>query len=383
MDCNELLSQLISIDSVNPGLVPGAAGETKVAEFIERWLKGQGITSEWVEPVKGRPSIVATLKGSGGGASLMFNGHIDVVGTDGYEGDPFDPKVKDGRLYGRGSSDMKSGVAAMMTAFARLKDVKLKGDVILTCVADEEHASIGTQAILDAGIRADAAIVCEPVGFEIVTAHKGFIWFDVEFTGRAAHGSRPDKGVDAIVKAGKFLNALSDYADQLASKTPHLRLGSPSVHASLISGGNELSTYPSECKLSLERRTIPGETIEFVMSEIQAIIDKISRKDPEFKATLSIGIVRNPYECDPDANIISILSKTASVFTGSKVAIGKMGGWTDCALLADAGIEAVLFGPEGRGGHSKTESVSMQSVDDLSEILFQTALEFCNQNKET
>lgn len=379
MNSPTLLSKLVSIDSVNPGLTPDGAGEAQVAAFIQHWLSEKGIASEWIEPVAGRPSVVARLKGSGGAPSLMFNGHIDVVGVEGYDGNPFDPIMKNGRLYGRGSSDMKGGVAAMMEAFARLKNETLKGDVVLACVADEQHASIGTEAILEAGIWTDAAIVCEPVGHEIVTAHKGFIWFDIEFQGRAAHGSRPDKGIDAIVKAGKFLNELEAYANELANRAPHPRLGHPSVHASLISGGNELSTYPGACHLSLERRTIPGETPQAIEYEIQALLNRISAVDPKFTATLTMGLARNPYECDADSPIISVLGATALKVVGKEAPISKMNGWTDCALLADAGIQSVLIGPNGKGGHSKTESVALNSVNTLSEILFQTALQYCNR----
>ncbi|MBV7256133.1 ArgE/DapE family deacylase [Pacificimonas sp. WHA3] len=377
MKSESLLRELVAIDSVNPALVPGAAGETQVARFIERWLDERGLAHQWIEPVPGRPSIVSHLKGSAGGPTLMLNGHIDVVGVEGYQGDPFIPETRGGRLYGRGSSDMKSGVAAMMMAFERLRGADLRGDVILACVADEEHASIGTQAILDAGVRADAAIVCEPVGYELVTAHKGFIWFDVEFRGRAAHGSRPDKGVDAIVKAGKFLSALEDYAQDLADRPSHPRLGNGSVHASLIEGGNELSTYPAHCKLSLERRTVPGETGETVRAELEAIIQRLSESDQQFDATLISSLERNPYACPENAPIQAVVEHQAERVTGRVLGRSVMNGWTDCGLLGAAGIHSVLIGPGGTGGHSAEESVDLASVDELAEIIYHVALEYC------
>lgn len=377
MTCKQLLAELVAIDSVNPSLVPGGSGETEVASYIKQWLDHQGIETEWIEPVAGRPSVVARLKGTGGAPSLMLNGHIDVVGVEGYAGDPFAPEVRGGRLYGRGSSDMKGGVAAMMTAFARLRTVDLKGDVILACVADEEHASIGTEAILDAGWLADAAIVCEPVGYELVTAHKGFIWFEMEFVGVAAHGSRPDKGIDAIVKAGKFLAALEEYARQLSSATADPELGNGSVHASLIDGGNELSTYPALCRLSIERRTIPGETVASVTAEIEAMLAQIRREDPNFEVGLKMTLERRPYSCPSGAKIAQTLADRAEHVTGRSLPRSTMNGWTDCGLLGASNIESVLIGPDGKGGHSAEESVDLASVDELADILYETAIEYC------
>ena len=260
----ELLKELVSTDSVNPGLIDGAVGEGPIADFVMTWFQQRGFDVTRVEDTPGRPSVVAVARGTGGGRSIMFNGHLDTVGISDYNGDPHTPKVVDGKLYGRGSSDMKGGLAALMVAADRAAAAKLAGDVVVACVADEEHLSIGTQEILSNGFTADAAIVAEPVGFNMVVAHKGFMWFDVTVRGRSAHGSRPDLGIDAITKSGRFLVALDRYQETLALRPPHPEIGAPSVHASLIKGGQELSSYPAECSVALERRTIPGEEPEAV-----------------------------------------------------------------------------------------------------------------------
>ncbi|CUI84993.1 ArgE/DapE family deacylase [Cognatishimia activa] len=372
-----LLSQLVRIDSVNPSLSDGGAGESQAADFVGEWFQTRGFDVTRLESTSGRPSIVAVAKGTGGGKTLMFNGHLDTVSVESYDGDPFDPKLADGWLYGRGSADMKSGVAAMMIAASRAAQSGLAGDIIVTCVADEEHASLGTQEVIAAGYHADAAVVPEPVGHKIVAAHKGFIWFDLVFEGVAAHGSNPDKGVDAIVKAGKFLVALENYAAELAQQAVHPLVGVPSVHASLIKGGVEMSSYPAQCKLSIERRTLPRETPDEVEAEIEQLLNNLGSADPAFKATLKRGLVRLPYECVQGAEIIDVATRSILNATGRPAEIAGMNGWTDCALLGEAGIPAILVGPEGRGGHSKCESVSIQSVETLTDILFQIATDFC------
>ena len=201
--------------------MPGGAGETAIADFCSAWLGERGFEVHRLEERPGRPSIVGIARGSGGGRSLMFNGHFDTVTLAGYDGNPLDPVIgDDGRLYGRGSFDMKGGVAAMMVAAAHAKAQNLRGDVLVACVADEEYASSGTEEVAR-HFHPDAAVVTEPSHLELTIAHKGFVWFDVIVEGRAAHGSRPDLGVDAIAKAGKFLVALEAYDRRLRANPSH------------------------------------------------------------------------------------------------------------------------------------------------------------------
>src|SRR5216683_5135697 len=288
-----LLGELVAIDSINPDLVPGGAGEAAIARFVANWLERAGLAVEIDEPVPGRPSVVAIAHGTGGGQSLMLNAHMDTVGIAGMER-PHDPVVQGSRLYGRGAFDMKGGLAAIMLAAAEAKKRGLRGDVILTAVSDEEYASIGTSSIVKRW-HADAAIVTEPTGLEICIAHKGFIWLKIETRGIAAHGSLPDLGVDAIVKMGKVLVGLEELDRSLRSVPSHRLLHSGSLHASLITGGQELSSYPERCVLSIEGRTIPGETQESVESQIREIFDRVMAVDPAFKATLRTTLVRDAF----------------------------------------------------------------------------------------
>jgi acetylornithine deacetylase len=252
----ELIHALVAIDSVNPSLVPGGAGEREAAAFVAAWAREAGLEAEALEATAERPSVVIRARGTGGGRDLLLCGHLDTVTTEGMANPG--PRVEGDRFHGRGAYDMKAGVAAALIACRDAARLGLRGDVIVAAVADEEHASLGVQEVLET-VRADAAIVTEPTELEVIVAHKGFAWMEVEVAGRAAHGSRPHLGVDAIVKTGPILTALGALDAALGDRT-HPLLGRGSVHASLIRGGEELSSYPARCVVGLERRTLPGET---------------------------------------------------------------------------------------------------------------------------
>jgi len=371
----ELLRQLVAIDSINPDLVPGGAGEQKIAHFVADWFERAGLDVVWDEAAPGRPNVIGIARGTGGGRSLLLNAHMDTVGVVGMER-PHDPYIRDNRLYGRGAYDMKGGLAAIVAAGAAAKKRGLRGDVIVTAVADEEYASIGTSSIVKRW-RTDAAIVTEPTELNICTAHKGFAWLDVETEGIAAHGSRPDLGVDAIVKMGKVLVGLEELDRSLRAAPSHRLLGSGSVHASLIRGGQELSSYPKHCLLSVERRTVPGETLQKVETELPRIFERISATDSTFKARVKTSMVREPFEVSLDEPIVRTVQSKATAILGREP--GEIGqtGWMDSALLSAAGIPTVVFGPGGEGAHAVVEWSNLEHVERCAEILAAVAEEFC------
>src|SRR4051812_43469164 len=256
-DLIDLLCRLVAIDSVNPSLVPGGAGEAAIARQVVEWARASALEAEVLEATPARPSVIVRARGRGGGRTLLLCGHLDTVGVEGMA-DPHAPRVEGDRLHGRGAYDMKAGVAAALVACREAAAQGLAGDVVVAAVADEEHASLGVQEALRS-VSADGAIVTEPTEMELVVAHKGFVWAEVEVDGKPAHGSRPHLGIDAIVKMGPVLTALGALDQGLAERT-HPLLGRGSVHASVIEGGVELSSYPGRCTLGLERRTLPGET---------------------------------------------------------------------------------------------------------------------------
>jgi acetylornithine deacetylase len=325
---------------------------------VAAWCRARGLDVEVVGAE--RPSVIAVKRGSGGGRSLLLNGHLDTVGVVGMDA-PFEPRVEDGRLYGRGAYDMKGAVAAILVAAAELDG--LRGDVVVTAVADEELGSIGTEAVLGR-VHADAAIVVEPTELELAIAHRGFVAFEVETQGVAAHGSRPDLGVDAIANMGPVLVGLARLHDELSADEPHELVGTPSVHASLIEGGQELSSYPARCVLTGERRTIPGETVEAVERELRSIAGG---------AAVRIGPSREPFEAARDHPFVELAAHAA----GSTRPVGAPF-WTDAALIAAAGIPTVLFGPIGAGAHAEVEWVDLASLEKVREVVTAVARKWCS-----
>ncbi len=372
----ELLASLVSIDSTNPDLIPGAAGEGQMAAAVARWLEAAGLEVRLIESTAGRPNVVAIAHGSGGGRSLMLNGHMDTVGKGDFA-EAHKPRIEDGRLYGRGAYDMKGGLAACMVAIAEAKKHNLRGDVILTAVVDEEHASLGTSTVIET-VHAEAAIVAEFTELQLILAHKGFAWFEIETTGRAAHGSRPDLGVDAIAHMGRVLVALEELDRSLRSGPPHPLLGTGSLHAGLIGGGQEVSSYPEHCRLSVERRTLPGESPEEVEAALVKLLRRQSWHDAAFRASLENGLRRAPLEVAEEAPIAQAVQRAARLVLGQPAPVAGVPFWTDAAILSAAGIPALLFGPAGAGAHAAEEWVDLASVEACAQVYLATALEWCS-----
>jgi acetylornithine deacetylase len=368
----ELVSQLVAIDSVNPSLVPGAAGEAQVAEAIAAHMRRMGLDVHVQDVSPGRPNVIGVLDGIERGRSLMFCGHTDTVGVAGMEA-PFNPVERGGRLYGRGAQDMKGGVAAMIDAarIARARGWR-KGRIVIAAVVDEEYASIGADALIG-GWKADAAIVTEPTDLQIGVGHKGFAWATIETRGRAAHGSRPKDGRDAIMRMGRVLTRLERLDRDLQARRPHPLIGTGSLHASIIEGGRELSSYPDSCKLQVERRTVPGESVETFAGEIDDLLGVLGREDPEFDVSRTLVFSRSPYEIPPAHELPPALA-AAAASAGIRTSTTGMSFWTDAAILGGAGIPTVLFGPGGAGLHSVEEYVNVNDVIACRDALASLAL---------
>jgi acetylornithine deacetylase len=356
----DLLRDLVAIDSVNPSLVPGATGEAAIARRIAAEMASFGFRVHVKDAAPGRPNVIGVLEGRVPGRTLMLCGHTDTVGVAGMAR-PFTPEMRDGRVYGRGAQDMKGGVAAMLGAARRLVDEGglEAGRLIVAAVVDEEHASIGAEALV-AEWRADGAVVTEPTDLHVAVAHKGFQWLTVETRGRAAHGSRPLEGRDAILRMGRVLSALEALDRRLQDTPPHPLLGTASLHASLVHGGQELSSYPERAWLEYERRTLPGESADAGLREARGIIEDLRRADPEFAADVRLALGRAAYEV-PASTLPDVLT-TAAVAAGCPGHRVGMTFWTDAALLGAAGIPAVIFGPGGAGLHSIEEYVRVEDV---------------------
>ena len=376
-DAKGLLRALVATDSRNPDLVAGAPGEGAIARLLCEILQSWGMRVELQEAAPGRPNVIARAGKADAGRSLMFNGHIDVVAVDGMVHSPFNADVIDGRLYGRGASDMKAGVAAMCAAAHRAAASGFSGELVVAAVVDEEFKSAGTKALVESGVRTDAAIVTEPTGLTIMPAHRGFTWVTIECRGRAAHGSRYDLGVDAILHASHVMTALADFErDELTTHT-HPLLGHASMHAGTITGGAGWSTYPEACRLEIERRTLPGESAEQVVGEIQGVCDRVRQREAKLQVTVQHVFSQLPSDVAVDAPICKALSESLKR-KGETVRVAGMSAWTDAALLNAAGIPAICFGPGDMTlAHANSEWVELSEVDRACEVLTDLALAWC------
>jgi len=373
-DAVALTRALVAADSRNPVIAPGGPGEGAAASLLAGVLAEWGFAVEMQEVAPGRPNVIART-GRRGGPALMFNGHLDVVGTDGMVHEPFDPALRDGRIYGRGSADMKGGIAAMCAAAARAASAT-DAELVIAAVIDEENESLGTRALVDRGIRADAAIVTEPTRLAIMPAHRGFVWLEIELRGRAAHGSRYDIGVDAIRHAGLLLAELDAFEERVLVTRTHPLLGRASLHASLVQGGIGMSTYPDRCLLSIERRTVPGETVASVVDEVRDAFARVAARRPAFDASVRVITAQGPSDVSPEAAVVQSLTR-AIESEGMTATIEGMSAWTDAAILNEAGIPSICFGPgDIRLAHAAEEWIPVAEIERATAVLARMALDF-------
>jgi acetylornithine deacetylase len=366
----EILQELIRTPSVNPSLSPDEAhGEEAIAKVAQKWLAANGVKSWLEEVVAGRPNTVAEV-GRGEGPTLVLCAHLDTVGTKGMTIPPFEPTLEGNRVYGRGSYDMKGSAAAVMVAAAVLEREDFPGRVLVALVADEEYASIGAQDFVKRH-KADACVLTEPSAGQLILCHKGFVWAEIITKGHAAHGSRWDLGVSAIAKMGKIIAALEQFDQQELRNRTHPLVGPASQHCSVIRGGSGLSTYAEECTLQIERRTLPGETPERVVEELEEVIRSTGER-----AELRRLLDRPPLTCDANAKIAISLNKAAKSVTGETPKIAGVSYWMDAALFAAAGIPTVNYGPSGAGAHEAVEWVDLDSVATSAQVLVETACTF-------
>ncbi|QPC81334.1 ArgE/DapE family deacylase [Phototrophicus methaneseepsis] len=371
------IQALVQIDSINPDLEKGAAGEGAIANYVAQALTEIGITPQ-IQKVEGdRKNVLGVLKGTGNGKSLLLNAHLDTVGITGMAA-PFSGTLQDGKIYGRGAYDMKASIAAMLAVMKGFVESghQLAGDLWFTTVIDEEYGSKGMEHLVK-HLHTDAAILTEPTQLRVCCAHRGFVWIEVKTQGRAAHGSRYNEGIDANMHMGRVLVELEKLSQALVQRTGHPLLGPPSMHAPLIQGGTSQSVYAAFCRVELERRILPGETVDAVVTEVQAVIDKLAAADPQFHADVKALFNRNAYEIAPNAPIVKTVQATAQQVLSTTPELYGEVWWMDSALLGEAGIDTVIIGPSGGGIHADEEWVEVESVVQLAHILAQSAISYC------
>jgi acetylornithine deacetylase len=375
----EILKDLVRINSVNPSLVEGGAGERQIAAFLHSFLERKGIASTLQEVGAGRFNVIASVTGALPGPRFLLNGHLDTVSIEGMVS-PFEPVERDGRVYGRGAQDMKSGLAAAITALLAVREnqAALKGQVVLAAVADEEDQSLGTQYFLQnwpVSTPFDFALVMEPTDLKVCNAHKGFAWLEVRTQGVAAHGSRPQEGVDAIRAMSQILLELDRLEKRLGELPAHPLLGRGSLHASFIEGGREWSSYPDHCVLKYERRILPTESSAQLESELNDILGGLKARDPRFKAEARLVFWRAPFLTEREQPEIARFYRTAKELLPDDVDWGAASFWTDAALLSEAGIPSLVFGPRGAGLHSVEEYVIAADVGNCAEAIYRFVMQ--------
>jgi acetylornithine deacetylase len=381
-DAVALARALIQIDSRNPTLAPDSPGEGDCARTLASVLDDWGFSVQLMESVPGRPNVVARI-GPRDAPALMLNGHLDVVGVEGMIHNPFSAQIRGDRIYGRGSADMKGGVAAMCAAAAKGAHADSSRQILVTAVVDEEYESLGMRALLADGIRADAAIITEPTRLAICPAHRGFVWMDIVVTGRAAHGSRYDIGVDAITHAGLLLAELEKLERTRESGPRHQLLGRGSLHASKIQGGVGMSTYPELCNLAIERRTLPGESADKALAEIRDACARVRSEHPQFAARVTLNTAQLPSDVPVDSPIVKRLHG-ALEREGVPVKIEGLSAWTDAAPLNEAGIPTICFGPGDLAlAHAAEEFVPIEEIDVATRVLTRVVREWCEDSVTT
>lgn len=374
-DLTRLIQDLVRIDSVNPALDTYRPGETELARFVLEWAQARDLETQWLESVSGRPSVIVRARGSGGGKTLMLNSHLDTVGVTGMV-DPFEPRIENGIMFGRGVMDMKASIAACLMAVEWAATQDLAGDVVFTAVSDEEHASIGTEEVLEV-VTADAAIVAEPTDLELQLAHRGFSLYEVAFRGKASHTSKPSEGVNALLHLGRLLAAAEWLDLQLRKARPHPLLSHGSLQPVLAQGGHELFTTPSSAQVTLERRTLPGEDSLTVRGELEDLLDRLRAQDPQVEVDVRTLIAREPFETPAESEIETILAAAACELRGQQPRRLGAPYWTDAALVGAYGIPTILFGPVGGDIHQPTEWLDIDSTHTVLEVFKRTVSRFC------
>jgi succinyl-diaminopimelate desuccinylase len=346
-DVVDLTRSLVKIPSENP-----TRNESEVAGFILDWFKSRGIEAKMYEKVKGRSNVVARIKGLNG-PKLLLNGHIDTVPVgdrNNWSHDPFDAEMVDDRIYGRGVSDMKGGVAGMMIAAEALlsSEVQLKGDLIVAAVSDEEMlGSLGTKYLLDEGlIKCDAAVTGEACimrppydEMDLVIAERGALWLEAISKGKSAHGSVPHMGINAVEKMAKFILAMEKL--QFNYKQ-HDLLSPPTVAVgTTIQGGFKENAVPDLCKATFDIRTVPSQSIESVLEDVHALIADLQQLDPEINFELNTKLWAPACEVSANDKIVQVARDAVKEVTGRQPVLLGMNATTDARITAAKGIPSI------------------------------------------
>ena len=365
--------------------------EKAVAHHIAARFEAEGIQTELVEVLPGRPNVIARLPGCGTGQSLMLTGHMDTVPPYEMKGDPFSGTIHENRLHGRGACDMKSALAAMMGALIALKrsGVQLAGDLVFAGVINEEQLNEGTEYIVRNGPHTDAAIIGEPTELKIAPGHRGLEWIKIQFKGKTTHGGTPTEGVNAISKAAKFINLVEEKLVPTFSRYRHPLIGEPLLNFGVITGGDQPSSVAGRCSLSIDRRWTPLESYEKIYDELHQLVNELRKKDNEFEAEIeryfknSDMMLHRPLETDLNHPLLSVLQQGIKDVLKTTPETIAFPAWTDASLLSNyAGITSVVLGPGHlKEAHNDNESISLMQIVEAYKLYTYTAIHYCDQEQ--
>lgn len=381
-EAEDLLSQLVSISSVNPfgrdEFTWPPYGEAKLAEFVGDFMRRIGCEVALQEVLPGRPNVIATMRG-GGDKALLLEAHLDTVQVDNMTIEPFVPIVRDGRLFGRGACDTKGSLAAMMLAVKLVLDsgYTSRTTVHLAATADEEYKYRGVSRVIESWIRADTGIVGEPTNLDVVIAHKGCVRWRIITHGRSVHSSCPEEGINAIEKMADVIVGIRRRLGAQYASRKHPLVGYPTLSVGLISGGVGVNTVPDECSIHVDRRLLPGEKVDEVLGEIREALDALCQEDPSLDVIMEEPyLIDIPLEVSEDSLIVQCIARASRSILGNLRIRGVPYG-TDASKIAAAGIPCVVFGPGSiNDAHSAAESVKLWQVAKAAEILAQTIVDF-------
>lgn len=383
----ELIEKLVSSPS-HEGI---ENQETGVAIHIHDFFTTEGIAAELIPVCNGRCNVIARLKGKGTGKTLLLTGHTDTVPPYDMQGNPYEIKIQDGRMYARGVLDMKTGLACMMMAMVAIKrsNIEIDGDIIFAGVIDEEAKSEGTRALIKSELPYDAAIVSEPTGMKICITHRGLEWLEFSFHGKTVHSGAQKEGINAIEKAVKFINKIENELIPELKKSTNPIIESSNMNYGLIRGGTQPGAVAGECTLQIDRRWIPGEKYLDILGDYQKILDDIEKEDPEFKADFKViedsymgsEFVHEAMSADPEETIVRVAKKILEQVTGEEAELKSFPGWTDGGLINHyKGIPTIILGPGSlESAHSTEEHVEIDAVVPAVMLYALISLEYCKQ----
>jgi len=362
-----LTSSLVKIPSENP---PGNEGE--IANYLESEIKKLGFKVFRYDFKPGRPNLIGRLK-AGDGRTIIFDGHMDTVPAGNPDlwiiEDPFSGEIIDGRLYGRGSADMKSSIAAFISAVETvLNESELEGEVLVFLVSDEEASGLGTKDILSRGYTADMAVVGEPTGLKVMIAHKGVVRWRLSTFGKSVHSSSPERGVNAIYKMAEACLEIRRFSEKLHTRK-HPLVGSPTMSINTIRGGEKDNVIPDFCEVSIDRRLIPDEKLENVESDLINILEGIKRKDEEFRYRLDRYQHIPPSLTEPNADIVHLMKNILKKVMKIEPKISGFKATCEMVHLVNNGIPTVIFGSgKLEQAHKINEYVEVEEIVKAAEI---------------